>query len=548
MEIIVVLIILGLGAFIRFVDLTCLPPGLYPDEAMNTTDGLTTAEAGGWKMFYENNQGREGLYINILGYLLHWFGNSLFIVRFLPALIGSLTLLAIYWIARRLMGKFGALAALGLTAFSYWHLNFSRIGFRAILMVLLTSWVSAFLIEGFYRLSHKDNLLSKKSGRGSPVGFFIVGGLLLGLSFHTYIAVRIFPAVIIALWALALIFFPGHWKSLLKYGLVTIIFAAFTAAPLVLDFIQQPEHFTGRTGNVSVLKSPNMFSDLGKSVGLTFLSFLFYGDQNWRHNYPYLPLTLPIWGGLIFAGIAGGVGVFFREAYKKLRGKAITVKTGWQTLGWCFLIAWWIFLLAPSILTNEGLPHALRSIGSLPPTFLLIGFMLDWLAKTKKLKIIIAALLVLTFIINVYAYFFLWGKTEDSFSAFEYRLSGIGIYLRETIKTAPENNFYLITNQDDFRTDANLPVPVEPIRFFTWQHRDRLKFIVPDEFDIGQIRNPASVVFMQDREEIIAQIKNRFPGALDSKQPVGFKNNSGKECFLNSPNAPAAFFTVIQIP
>ncbi|MBM3256599.1 MAG: hypothetical protein FJZ04_04000, partial [Candidatus Moranbacteria bacterium] len=506
-EVFLVAAILIAGVFIRFFGLTCLPPGLYPDEAMNTTDGLTTAEAGGWKLFYENNQGREGLYINILGYLLHWFGNSLFVVRFLPALIGSLTLPAIYWIARRLTGRFGSLAALGLTAFSYWHLNFSRVGFRAILMVLLISWTSAFLIEGFYRFYKNIPPPSKKSLFSTPIGFFAVGGLLLGLSFHTYIAVRIFPAAIITLWALALIFFSHHWKSLLKYALVTAIFAAVTAAPMALDFLNQPEHFTGRTGNVSVLKSPNMFFDLGKSIGLTMLSFLFYGDQNWRHNYPYLPLVLPIWGIALLAGVIGGIFLFLKTLLKKFSGKKIPSKVSWQVVGWCFLISWWIFLLLPSIMTNEGLPHALRSIGAIPPTFLLVGLALDRFIKTKKIKLVTVVLLILTFSINVFAYFFLWGKTEDAFSAFEYRLSGIGISLRETIISEQNKNFYIITNQDDFRTDVNLPVAVEPIRFYTWQFRDKIKFIVPEDFDITQIKKPAKIVFTQDQEEITRQIQ-----------------------------------------
>jgi len=111
-EIAVVIMIFALGAYVRFTGLTCLPPGLYPDEAMNLSDGLKTAETGEWKLFYENNNGREGLYINIIGYLLHWFGPNLWIVRFLPALIGALTLPAIYWLGLRVSGRFGGIMAL----------------------------------------------------------------------------------------------------------------------------------------------------------------------------------------------------------------------------------------------------------------------------------------------------------------------------------------------------------------------------------------------------------------------------------------------------
>lgn len=551
-EIAIVLAIFVFGAYVRLVGLTCLPPGLYPDEAMNTSDGLTTAEAGGWKLFYENNQGREGLYINILGYLLAWFGPSLWVVRFLPALIGTLTLPAVYWLGRRLSGRFGAIMALGLTAFSYWHLNFSRIGFRALLMVLLLAWAFAFMVEGFYRLINQK----KRIGL-----FFAIGGLIFGLSIHTYIAVRIAPAVVAVLWIVGLIFFTRHWKNILKYGLVTVLFAVIAAAPLLYDFAIHSNHFTGRTSNVSVLKSEHMLQDLSKSVFLTLASFAFYGDQNWRHNYPLLPLMLPIWGVALFAGVIWGIWLFFKElAVKIARKKPKSQKRYWEITAWIFLIAWWGALLMPSILTNEGLPHALRSIGALIPASILVGFMVEKWAKNVNLKIIFSVLLVATAFINVYAYFFLWGRNPEAYGAFEYRLSGMGIYLRDEITRRPDYNYYLVTNQDSFRTDANLPVMVEPIRFYTWQSRDKLTYILPDDFQISTIKQPAKIFFMQDNERVMEKINTAFPQAnlirvklgsgptSDSNTKTIIFAPTGQECFLNPTIPVNYYFNYVEIP
>lgn len=549
-EFAIVAVILILGAYVRFTHLTCLPGGLYPDEAMNTTDGLKAAEAGTWPFFYENNNGREGLYISILGYLLHWFGPSLWIVRFLPALIGTLTLPAVYWLGRRVSGKFGGIMALGLMAFSYWHLNFSRVGFRALLMVFMLSWAFAFLTEGFWRLVNAKNKARL---------FFAISGLFFGLSLHTYIAVRIAPAAVAVLFLLALIFYSSYWKGIIQNAIITIFFTALTAAPIVYDFLLNPTHFTGRTGNVSLFNSPNFVQNLLKNIGLTMASFLAYGDQNWRHNYPWLPLTLPIWGVILLIGVGWGIAVFFKEIGKKIAGRGTKdKKRNWETVVWVFLIAWWGFLLLPSILTSEGLPHALRSIGAIPPTFLLVGLIVNKWAKNFKWQAVFSILMILSGIFSVYAYFFLWGQNPNAYGAFDYRTSGIGIYLRDTIPQEPKTNFYFVTNQDSFLTDANLPVMVEPVRFYTWQYRDRLNFVLPENFDISKIKSPAKIFFIRDNDQIANAIKTSFPNAESKQVKVGGATNdpnanppvfapAGEECFLRTSVAMDDYFSYADI-
>ncbi len=542
------------AAFVRFIGLTSLPPGIYPDEAMNIGDGLPTAERGGWEWFYENNQGREGLYMNILGYLLHWFGPSLFVVRFLPALIGFLTLPAIFWLGRKLFDKRVAIYALALTAFSYWHLNFSRIGFRALMMVLFVSWTFAFLVEAFYRLKKSD---SKKKRPDTGTLFFILSGLFLGLSLHTYIAVRIVPAVLVVAFVAFALFYRNQIKILLRQGLIFAFFALLTAAPLLIDFYNFPEHFTGRTNNVSVFKSENIPAELLRTGGLTLASFLFYGDQNWRHNYPYLPVVLPIWGVPLLFGFAFAIYKFFVVLIGIFFGsKKIKEQELWLTFGQILLAAWWFLLLMPSIMTVEGIPHALRSIGSIPPTFLIAAFTVAQWAKSERAKKIVAALIVVSSLFSVFAYFFLWGRSVQAYDSFEYRLSGMGIFIRDMAKKEGETNFYVIANNDSLKTGFNLPVAAEPIRFYTWQVRDRVSFILPENLDKMEIKSPAKVVIMQEDSSLAEKIKQKSPDLEIKKLRIGsspvFNANTvnfnpvGEEGFL-SPSIPVyAEFTILE--
>src|SRR3989344_8126331 len=57
--------ILIIAAFFRLWQLDSIPPGLFPDEAMNGNNAFEALHGGGFKIFYRENNGREGLFINI---------------------------------------------------------------------------------------------------------------------------------------------------------------------------------------------------------------------------------------------------------------------------------------------------------------------------------------------------------------------------------------------------------------------------------------------------------------------------------------------------
>ncbi len=55
-----------MGFFLRVYSLETVPPGLQYDEAHNGLDGLKAWQEGDFKVFYPQNNGREGLYINLV--------------------------------------------------------------------------------------------------------------------------------------------------------------------------------------------------------------------------------------------------------------------------------------------------------------------------------------------------------------------------------------------------------------------------------------------------------------------------------------------------
>src|SRR3989344_3088031 len=102
----VLLGIIALGAFFRFYLITEIPLGLYPDEAMNGNNALEAIATGDFKFFYPENNGREGLFINIQALSLRAFGNEPWALRLVSALFGTLTILGIYLVTKELFKNY----------------------------------------------------------------------------------------------------------------------------------------------------------------------------------------------------------------------------------------------------------------------------------------------------------------------------------------------------------------------------------------------------------------------------------------------------------
>src|SRR3989338_8630938 len=175
-------VIILLAVFFRFYDLRNPPPGLWADEAMNGNNAVEMK----WKVYYPENFGREGLFINIQSLFVAAFGHEPWVLRLPSTIFGILTVPGLYLMTRELFGRRIALFATFFLATSFWHIMFSRIGFRAIMAPFFFVWSFYFLFLGARKL--KQSL-------------FILAGLLFGLGFHSYIAYRIAPLIaVLPLW------------------------------------------------------------------------------------------------------------------------------------------------------------------------------------------------------------------------------------------------------------------------------------------------------------------------------------------------------------
>jgi len=445
--------ILIIAIFLRFYHFTTTPPGLYPDEAMDGNNAVEAAETNHFQVFYPEDNGREGLYVNVIAaFLKVWPIYEPWVIRLPAAIAGVLTVWGLYLLVAELFGNGPGLLAAFLLATSFWGIIFSRIGFRAILAPLALVFTLWLFIKGLRAANKRLGFL-----------YAALAGIVYGLGFYTYIAYRDTPI----LFLLFIPFFfklPGFWKKTALFIVATII----VAAPLGWYFATNPGSFFGRTAEISVTSSASPTRDFAVNIVKEALMFNVHGDYNWRQNISGAPeLFLPV-GLLFLLGIVLSLYFIVRRARKKY----ITAENEklFPQFGILLTFAWLIFGILPAAASDEGIPHALRSILALAPALIFATLGGIWLYRIihKHWHENVAKSLMTIFIIVVaafgyYDYFIAWAQNPNVPGAFSANYVDIGRQINALPASTPK---YVVVNAGGVPV-RGIPTPAETTMFIT---------------------------------------------------------------------------------
>lgn len=493
-----ILAIIAIAAFFRLWQLDRIPPGLYPDVAINGNDALDTLKTGNFKVFYPENNGREGLFFWLIALSFSIFAVSVWSIKIVAATIGILTVLGLYLLTRELFSRNVALLSSFFLAISFWHTNFSRIGFRAILVPFILVFAFYYLFRGF---------------RTKRILNFIISGIFLGLGFYTYISFR-FIVLLLPLLLLCWYFTckkEGEIKKFLKFTLYCLLSIVIIGLPIAFYFIQNPQDFLGRAGDVSVFGTKAPLKEFVKSLALHLGMFNFWGDQNWRHNFAGEPMLFFPIGFLFLAGIIFSVKDFLSSWRQKERFR-------FQTS--CFVLSWFFIFLLPGILSFEGVPHALRIIGVIPPVYILSGLggyrLYAFFAQKIKNRgfLIFLCFLFLAFLLygEFNKYFFLWAKNPNVEGAFTKRFADIGYYLNSL---PSDTEKYVIVNESGVPVPFpnGIPMPAQTAIFIerTKYGEPRALYLLPENLSRIKIEKKAVIVPMRNDAKLFEEIQKRFP-------------------------------------
>ncbi len=399
-------LILVLATFLRVFLLSSIPNGFTQDEAINGYDAYSILKTGrdGFGVFLPMfvrslNDYRESPHIFLLVPFIQLFGLTELATRLPSALIGVLTVWVVYYLAKELFNqRIGLFASLFL-AISPWHIQFSRIGFGAILVPFCFCLGLLFLFKSFKQ----------------PF-YLYLSALGFGLTLYTYAAARVFTSLFLV--GVLILFGRHFWRFKKQTAIASVIF--LTIFLILLQFWISPEGMA-RAKFVGLVKDPILL--LQNYLSYFSPDFLFLnGDANLRHSprgigelYWIEMITVPV--GLFFLFKHGG----------KPRNA---------------LLLWFFLYPIPAILTEPG--HALRAIVGSPLFAILSGYgfvqIIERLKFTSK-QIIWSIVFLATLNISIFWKFYFIDYPKDA----SYKVWRYG--MKETINYIEKNsNCVVISN------------------------------------------------------------------------------------------------------
>ena len=388
-------------------------------------------------IFFDIYNGIEPLIIYWEACYFWLFGVGPYVMRLVNVTAGLGTIALTFALARCLLAAdwthratWGALlAALGVSL-SFWAIFVSRLTLRAVTLPLLEAVAFYCLWRG---LTAGGAYPARR--RLTMMG---LGGAGLGVAMYTYLSSRFLPLVPLAFfvyWLLRGRVRREHWLGMgLFLGVWALVFG-----PLAVYYAQHPDIFTRRADQVLNLPLA-IAGDLGsllKSIARTLGMFSLVGPEDSRYGLAGRPVFEPL-GALLFH-----VGLLV--AMVRLRRPAH------QAAGYAFLLIWWLAMLIPGFITSES-PHYLRTIGSLPPTYIIwaLGILSvgEWLLRkmrnlgeTNRVRRIVwsmlALYLALSGALTVRDYFWYWANDAQARAIYGAEFSQIVNYLAHARSQGP---------------------------------------------------------------------------------------------------------------
>jgi len=373
-ELLLLTAITALAAFLRLYRLDTLPPGDGHDVAQYGVDALQIL-AGARPIFLESNFGREVLFSYLVALAYRFTGPGAYGIHLVSALAGIATVPAVWLAARELFAgarrgalRYLPLLAAFLAAVSYWHLNWSRIGLRVILVPLFAALIVFALWRGF-RAVRPDRL--RQPVRSGAL-WFILAGALLGLSLYTYQAARLLPGLVVVAFVLRAIE-RRRWSRADTAGALLVAAATLIVyLPLGLYAASHHGALSVRIQQATVVQPgvplAEQVGQLARQAATALLTYSLRGDTDPQFTIPGRPSLNPFLSLGFVAGIVAALWRFRRSPY-------------------LFLLAWLLLMTAPAMVADQA-ATAKRYLGAFPAAMMVVSvgllLPLEWLEGRSK--------------------------------------------------------------------------------------------------------------------------------------------------------------------
>ncbi len=399
-----------LAFFLRAFRIDSVPPGLWYDEAINGLDALSTLEHAPRIFYTTEGHPREPLLIYLISLAFLPLKPTATSLRLVSALIGALTIPLLYWFVRQCTRDISlALLSAFFLAVMRWHVHFSRLSFRTILVPPLLILVCGFLIMAL----QSDRLVQRRRS-------LVLSGVFLGIGFYSYLAFRLVPLIIVLMFLYEIVFRRSSLKESLRDLAFLIIPALLISSPLIFDYIVHPDHFTGRTQEVSLFDKgfDHAVRSALENCWSVALMFSFKGDHVPKHNIPFKPLFDPFISTIFYIGLGVAIG----HALKR------------QSLFFASITLWFFILLAASVF-SFGSPNLLRTLGASPAVAIILStgllFLGRLLLRVISFRAVIALIILICLVfssIQVKQYFIDWYRLPATWRDFNSNIADLATF------------------------------------------------------------------------------------------------------------------------
>ena len=487
---------LAVAVFFRAYQIDRIPPpSLQVDEAFYGVDALHVMQ-GERAIFFEANFGREPLFIYLAAGWMSLFGVSPVTFRLLSGAIGTLTVLAMFWLGREVFwDERGPANAVGLaaalfSAFLFVNVSFGRSAQRVITFPLFVALVMAALARCLRTRRARDALLT---------------GGLLGLSLYTYSAIRVLPiavALAFALWWA----WERDARFLVNCALVAAV-ALVAFAPLGFYFVTHPDSFLFRAADT--LTTAPLDVNLMRVLRL----FVSRGDKDMAINIPKRPML-------------DGVQIAFA---------LISLSIGWTRRprrAWALTLLVLAVMLIPPVISAE--PAFGRTWGSVPPLLLFLGVglatPLEWawrwaranglLRKLAAIGLTLAAAIAVLYSIGLtyHDYFLIFGRLGELPLVFQQKFTAMG----NLIRSLPADERILLSPFQEMPATLTFALHGDDPRITLYDGRACV--VLPD----ARARSVSYLVILEDHNTLPALLRYAPNGrAADTRHFLFYQVPSG---------------------
>lgn len=384
------------------------------------------------------------------------FGDSVFGLRIISAILGSASIPLVYFIGKRSWGILSGFLAAWLIAVSHFHIHYSRIGLNNIessfFMILFL-----FSINALWKNETKNQLFEKNNiADGNPSYknehflLYISIGFIVGFSQYYYIGSKLIPIMAVIYFVFLLVI----RKTQLTKVFISLLTAIIIFAPQAAYSFRQPETLLGRFDGVSIFSDQNVKHTLGVDAYLprdltklikhqienNFDFFITSGDTS-AFYFPDVPAfdTLT----KLFFWIGLGIAAMRMKRFPEFQ----------------MVTLFFVGLFFAGFMTNDS-PNGPRLLILIPSVFLLGGMAFDKLIgilnsiiNNQKLfvMIMVIPILIFTTYTNLHYYF--------------------DIYQQQSFGTS----YYMASEFKKYKDDYDLFIIGEP---FIYAGHGTFKFIV----------------------------------------------------------------------